>query len=364
MKIAIVVSWLNQYGGAERVLEAAHELFPDAPVYTSIYDPAALPAEYRRWDIRVSFLDRLPGVHRHHQRYLPLYPLAFAGMRLKGYDLVLSIPSAFAHGVQVAPPTPHLCYCLTPARFLWQHREYVENEAVGRAVRALLPLAVKPLRAWDRQAARRVTRFIAISSVVQTRIQNYYGRPSTIIYPPVDVARFQPVPSAEVGDYYLIVSRLVPYKRVHLAVEAFTRLGLPLVIAGDGRDRARLEKMAGPTIRFMGRVSDAERRDLMARCRALIFPGEEDFGLTPLEANASGRPVIAYAGGGALDSICEGVNGVLFAQPDADSLADCVQTFNAGAFDPQRIRVHAETFDVQVFKQALCDSINQLVKIS
>ncbi len=361
MKIALVVSWLNQYGGAERVLEAAHELFPQAPVYTSIYDPGALPAAYREWDIRVSFLDRLPGAHRHHQRYLPLYPLAFESFKLDGFDLILSIPSAFAHGVRVPASTPHLCYCLTPARVLWQYQEYVENEAVGPVVRAALPAAVRPLRAWDRRAAARVSEFAAISRVVQERIRKYYGRASRIIYPPVDVGHFQPALAGEIEDYYLIVSRLVPYKRVDLAIAAFNELGLPLLIAGDGRDRPRLERLAGPTVRLLGRVSDAERRGLMARCRALIFPGEEDFGLTPLEANASGRPVIAFAGGGALDSICEGVNGSLFREASAASLAECVRSFDAAAFDPRRIRAHAEQFDASIFKQALSAFVRDLV---
>jgi glycosyltransferase involved in cell wall biosynthesis len=349
LKIAFVVSWLNQHGGAERVLEAVHELYPDAPIYTSIADLRALPATYRDWDIRVSFLNRFPGVHRHHQLFLPFFPLAFESLDLHGYDVVLSIPSAFAHGVLTSSATRHLCYCLTPARFLWQYREYVENEAVGRSARFLLPLLISPLRQWDRLAAERVDEFFAISRLVQSRIAKFYRRTSSIVYPPVAVSDFQ-VLDSEVGDYFLIVSRLVPYKRVDLAVQAFNQLGLPLVIAGDGRDRARLEKMAQPNIRFAGRVSDVERRRLMARCRAFVFPGEEDFGIAPLEANASGRPAIAFAGGGALDTIIEGLNGVFFREPSAGSLAERVRTFDPSQFEPLGIRAHAERFDVRVFQ--------------
>lgn len=353
MKLAFVVSWLNQYGGAERVLEAAHALFPDAPVYTSMYDPNAMPRAYRTWDIRVSFMDRFPYVHRRHQLFLPLYRYAFESFDLRAYDIVLSITSAFAHGVIKRANARHLCYCLTPARFLWQYEEYVRHEAVGGLARRALPALVASLRAWDRRAAARVDEFIAISHQVQKRIAACYGREACLIYPPVDVTAFQIAPPSRVGDYFLIVSRLIPYKRLDLAVEAFNATGLPLVIAGDGRDRARLQARAKPNIRFLGRVSDNERRDLMSRCKAFVFPGEEDFGITPLEANAAGRPVIAYGGGGALDTIVPGMNGILFDQPSAGALMAALQEFDASDFDPARIRAHAEQFDTRVFQDAI-----------
>lgn len=359
MKLAFVVSWLNQYGGAERVLEAAHALFPDAPIFTSMYAPEAMPAAYRQWDIRVSFLDRVPLIHRHHQLFLPFYPQAFQSLDLRGYDVVLSITSAFAHGVNKPAAARHLCYCLTPARFLWQYREYVDKEAVNPAVRTLLPAMVGPLRAWDRRAAARVDEFIAISRVVQQRIASAYGRRAEIIYPPVEVSSFDIVPSDEIGDYYLIMSRLIPYKRIDLAVEAFNRTGLPLIIAGDGRDRARLERMAKSNIKFVGRVSDRERFGLMARCRAFVFPGEEDFGIAPIEANAAGRPVIAYAGGGALDTVVEGLNGILFRDPSSESLAACLQMFDAPQFDPLAIRAHAEQYDTRVFQEAMTRAVSR-----
>lgn len=353
LKLAFVVSWLNQYGGAERVLEAAHALFPDAPVYTSMYDPAVMPREYRAWDIRVSFMNRLPFVYRHHQLFLPLYRYAFESFDLRGYDVILSIPSAFAHGVKKPNSARHVCYCLTPARFLWQYDEYVQNEKVHGIAHRVLPALVSSLRAWDKQAASRVDEFIAISRAVQKRICDFYERESSIIYPPVDVTSFRVAPPPQVQDYFLIVSRLIPYKRIDLAIEAFNQTGLPLWIAGDGRDRARLEAMAKPNIKFLGRVSDTERLDLMARCNAFVFPGQEDFGITPLEANAAGRPVIAFGGGGALDTIVPGMNGMLFDSPTSAVLAECLRQFDARAFDANLIRAHAEKFDTRVFQDAL-----------
>ncbi len=335
------------------MLEAAHALFPDAPVYTSMYDPDVMPRAYRDWDIRVSFMNRLPFVYRHHQKFLPLYRYAFESFDLSGYDVILSITSAFAHGVKKPAGARHVCYCLTPARFLWQYDEYVQNEAVNGAARAVLPALVSSLREWDKRAASRVDDFIAISHEVQRRIATCYGRESHLIYPPVDVDSFHVAAPDEVGDSFLIVSRLIPYKRIDLAIEAFNQTGLPLVIAGDGRDRARLEAMAKPNVKFLGRVSDSERLDLMARCKAFVFPGQEDFGITPLEANAAGRPVIAFGGGGALDTVSQGMNGVLFYEPTANALAECLRTFDVRAFDSKQIRAHAEKFDTRVFQQAL-----------
>jgi glycosyltransferase involved in cell wall biosynthesis len=224
---------------------------------------------------------------------------------------------------------------------------------VNGAARTLLPSLVASLREWDRRAAERVDEFIAISREVQNRIALCYGRSACIVYPPVEVSAFRIAPPSEIGDYYLIISRLIPYKRIDLAVDAFTRTGLPLLIAGDGRDRARLQARAGANIKFLGRISDEERLELMAHCRAFVFPGQEDFGITPLEANAAGRPVIAFAGGGVLDTVVDGVNGVLFQTATADALVDCLREFDASAFDPVVLRAHAERFDTRVFQAAL-----------
>jgi len=357
LKVAIVCSWLNQYGGAERVLAAVHEMYPEAPIYTSIFWPKALPPAFQKWDVRPSFLNRLPWIHRHHQWFLPLYPYAFDQLDLSGYDLVLSVSSAFAHGVVTGPKTLHVCYCLTPARFLWDYPHYVAREGLNRLARLVIPLFVYNLRLWDRVAADRVDHFLAISGAVQQRIQKFYHCSAEVIYPPVDVERFSP--SSERGDYYLIASRLVPYKRIDLAVKAFNQLGLPLWVVGDGRDRRALESMAASNVRFLGRVSDVELERHLSGCRAFVFPGEEDFGIAQLEAQAAGRPVIAYAGGGALETVREGQTGLLFREPTPESLAETVRRFENIRFDPLAIREHAQRFSRAVFQQKLADFVRQ-----
>jgi glycosyltransferase involved in cell wall biosynthesis len=361
-RVALVASWLNQYGGAERVLEVLHGLFPTAPVFTSMYAPQAMPALYRSWDIRTTFMQRLPLVTRKHQLFLPLYPLAFQSLTINGYDLVLSNTSAFAHGVQTGSGIPHICYCLTPARFLWDYDGYVRREQLSRTARTILPPVIQRLRGWDYAAAQRVTHFVAISGLVAERIKTFYGREAAIIYPPLDTQAFTLSPDQD--DYFLIVSRLIPYKRIDLAVQAFTRLGLPLRIIGDGRDRASLERMAGPSVRFLGRLPDADVKAHLRRCRAFIFPGEEDFGLAPLEAMASGRPVIAYAGGGALETVVAGVSGAFFYEPTVDALATVVRSFDPARYDPAAIRRHAEGFDRSVFAGRLRAFVKQKTGLS
>lgn len=357
MKIALVHDWLNQVGGAESVLENLVALYPDAPVYTSIYAPEAMPPHYREWDIRASWMNRLPGVHRHHQVFLPFYPLAFESLDLGQYDVVLSNKSGFCHGIITSPQTVHICYCLTPTRYVWRYHDYAEREGLGTLARAVLSPALSRLRVWDRVAADRADRFVAISTEIQHRIQKYYRRQSEIIHPPVDTARFDVMPSHD--DYFLIVGRQVPYKRIDLAVQACTRLGLTLKIAGSGRDHERLKSMAGPTVEFLGRVPDDELPDLVGRCRAFLFPGAEDFGIAPVEAMAAGRPVIAYAYGGALETVIEGVSGSLFYEQTAESLCDALRRFDADAYDPRAIRRHAEQFDASVFRQKISETVTR-----
>ena len=351
MRLAIVHDYLNQYGGAERVLEALHEVFPDAPVYTSLYEPSALPGHLRTWDIRTSFLQRIPLSHRYHRALLLLYPAAFESFDLSGYDIVLSISSAWAKGVITPPNTIHVNYCLTPMRFAWNYSEYVERERIGSAARAVLPVATHYLRLWDVATAQRVDRFVAISSVVRSRIQKYYRREADLIYPPVDAEQI-PLGTGD-GEDFLVVSRLVPYKRIDLAVAACSRIGAPLTIMGDGRDRAELAAKAGPTVRFLGHVSDAERSGALGRCKAFLFPGEEDFGIAPVEAMAAGRPVIAYGGGGALDTVVDGVTGQLFAPQTVDALAERLTTFDASRYRPEAIRGHALQFARSRFQRAI-----------
>ena len=352
MNVAIVHDWLNQIGGAESVLEVLHEMYPQAPIYTSMYAPGRMPAGYGAWDIRTSFMQRLPGVASHHQAYLPLYPLAFEQFDLSGYDLVVSNASGFCKGVITRADAVHLCYCLTPSRFLWAYPDYVARERLGRLPRLLLPPILSYLRMWDRLAADRVDAFAAISTAVQRRIRKFYGRDSVVIYPPVGEEAFQPVASPEEGEYFLSVGRLIPYKRVDLAVRAFNELGLPLLVIGDGRDRPRLERLAASNIRFLGRVSGEEKRRYLAGCRAFIFPAEEDFGIAPLEAQAAGKPVIAYAAGGALDTVREGVTGTFFHEPTPESLAQAVRRFDPGLYDPAACVANARRFDTRAFKQS------------
>lgn len=351
MRIALVHDYLNQYGGAERVLEELHALFPTAPIYTSMYAPERMPAIYRTFDIRTSFMQRLPGVTSHHQAYLPFYPLAFESFDLSGYDVVISNSSAWCKGIVTPPETVHICYCLTPMRFAWRYHDYVERERLGRLARFGLPAVITALRVWDVTSARRVDHFIAISRAVAARIRKYYGRDATVIYPPVDTERF--ATTRPPGDYYLIVSRLIPYKRVDLAVEAFNQLGLPLKIAGDGRDRAALAARARPNVEFLGRVSDRDVVELIQGCRGFLFPGEEDFGIAPVEAQAAGRPVVAYGAGGALDTVVDGVTGVHFQRQTVEDLVAAVRRLENLALDPERIAQHARTFDTAVFRREL-----------
>jgi len=355
--VALVHDWLNQIGGAEGVLEALVEMYPAAPIYTSMYWPQAMPQAYRSWDIRTSFMDRLPLAKRYHQSFLPLYPLAFESFDLTGYDLIISNKSAFCHGVIAPPEALHICYCLTPTRFLWNYHHYVRREGVGRLVRLLLPPLLNYLRLWDRAAADRVDHFVAISQTVRRRIAKYYRREATVIYPPVDTGKYTPADSHD--DYFLVVSRLIPYKRIDLAVRAFNELGLPLVIVGDGRDRKNLEGLAKPNIRFLGRVPEDELKELFSRCRAFIFPGLEDFGIAPVEAQAAGRPVIAYAGGGALETVVEGVTGTFFHQQTPEALIEAIQKFDDQAYDPAAIRRHARRFDREVFKRRLREFVEE-----
>jgi glycosyltransferase involved in cell wall biosynthesis len=318
-----------------------------------MYWPERMSETIRGMDVRTSFMQRLPLVTRQHQPFLLLYPLAFESFDLGGFDVVISNSSAFCKGVVTPPTTLHVCYCLTPMRWVWSYRSYVERERLGAAARLVLPAAISNLRAWDIATAQNVDRFMAISQTVAARIGKYYRREATVIYPPVNCATFTPQPNKE-DDYYLVVSRLIPYKRIDLAVDAFTRLGLPLKIVGSGgRDEPALRARAGRNVEFLGRLSDGELQELYARCRAFVFPGEEDFGIAPLEAQASGRPVIAYAAGGALDTVVDGQTGVLFAPQTVDALVEAVRRAERTAWDPAAIRAHAERFDTCVFRSRL-----------
>jgi glycosyltransferase involved in cell wall biosynthesis len=353
VKVAITADWLNSFGGAERVLVQLHQMFPEAPIYTSVYDPAGLPDFMQGWDVRPSFLQRIPFAKRNHQWFLPLMPMAFEQFDLSEYDLVITTNSACAKGVITRPDAVNLCYCYTPCRYLWDlYHEYTREHRA----RILIAPTAHWLRVWDRLAADRVDHFVGISNEVAGRIRKHYRREAEVVYPPVDVESFVPN-GREPEDFYLVVSRLVPYKRVDLAIEACNRLGRRLVIVGDGPERRRLQALAGETVEFVGRRSDAEIADLYARCRAFLFPGFEDFGITPVEAQAAGRPVVAYGRGGALETVLNGVTGVLFEEQSVESLVEALQAFEAGSFVSTACRAQAERFGSGVFRRKLLDAI-------
>lgn len=354
---ALVHDYLNQHGGAERVLSALCRLFPTAPVYTSIYDRARM-VDYHQVSVRTSFMQRLPGVTRHHQAYLPLYPLAFERLDLRDHDLIISSSSAWAKAARPPVGVPHLCYCHAPMRFAWSYRDYIQGEAVPRLAGSALRPAMALLRRYDVATARRVTRFIANSRAVAARIARCYGREAVVIHPPVDTARFRI--AAKAGDSFLIAQRLAPYKRLDLAIDAFNQLGLPLTIVGDGRARADLERRAGPTIQFAGRLSDDALAEAFARCRAYIVPGEEDFAIAPVEAQAAGRPVIAYGAGGVLDTVVPGQTGIFFDEQTPAALARAVRAFETMTVNPAAIRTHALQFDTAVFERRIWDEVQRL----
>ncbi len=359
MKVAIVHDYLTQNGGAEKALEIIHEVFPDAPVYTSVFNPKALPSHFASWDIRTSFIQRIPYTRRNHQPFLPLYPLAFLTFDFKGYDVVISHSSGFCHGIRVPEGATHINYCMAPPRFLWDSDRYLEREQLSAAVKLALRPLLYALKKWDIASVKGVDYFLSNSKATGGRVQRIYGREvESVLYPPVDVQKFHR--TSEPGEYYLIVSRLVPYKKVDLAIRAFNQLGLPLLIAGTGRDMGALKAMAKPNIQFLGWTDNEELARLYAGCKALIFPGEEDFGIVPVEAQAAGRPVLAYAAGGALETVIEGITGTFFNEQTPEALAEAVVRIADMTFDPAIIRNNAEQYDTEVFKANLRDIVARL----
>jgi glycosyltransferase involved in cell wall biosynthesis len=350
MRVALVHDYLYQMGGAERVVLALHEMFPEAPLYTSIYDRDRMPAEFKRMEITTSFMQKLPWIFKKPRHYFWLYPRAFESFDLSSFDLIISSSSAFAKGIKKPHHTKHVCYCHTPMRFVWRYQTYIQEEGINPLYKMLLPAFLSQLKNWDLKANRGVDHFIVNSKVVAGRVREYYDRDSVIIYPPVDTRLFQP--QVIHSDHFLIVSRLLPYKRLDIAVKAFSELGLPLKIVGEGPDEGRLKKLAGRNVEFLGRLNDDEAVvRLYAGCRALIFTGEEDLGLAPLEAASCGRPTIAYAKGGALETIIEDATGVFFKEQSADSLKAAVNRFTQMRFDGRAVRRQAEGFDKENFKK-------------
>jgi glycosyltransferase involved in cell wall biosynthesis len=349
MRVAIVTDWMSNVGGGGRVLVELHRMFPEAPIYTTIRDPDTLPDEMLSWDVRTSFLQRVPFAVKRYQAFLPLMPLAFEQFDMRGYDLVISTSSACAKGVITRPDTVHLSYCYTPCRYIWDlYHDYTEE----MRSRAFIAPVAHWLRLWDRLSSDRVDHFVAISLEVAGRIRKHYRREAEVIYPPVDVERVRPNGKPP-EDFHLVVSRLVPYKRVDLAVAAATRLGRRLIVVGDGPERRRLEAMAGPTVEFRGHLPDARVAALLARCRSFLFPGYEDFGIAPVEAQAAGRPVVAFGNGGAVETVVDGVTGVLFDEQTVESLVEAMLTLDRMRVDPMACRQNAERFSSAVFRERL-----------
>lgn len=353
MRVAIVHYWLVGMRGGEKVLEDLCLLYPQADIYTHVHDPARTSALINSHRITTTYISRLPFARKLYQRYLPLMPSALEELDLTGYDLVISSESGPTKGVITHPNAVHICYCHTPMRYLWdQYHTYRAN--AGRLTRLVMSLTMPMLRAWDVASAAHVDRFIANSTFIARRIRKVYRRESEVIFPPVDLDAFS-IAAAPTRDFYLCIGQLVPYKRVDLAVAACSKLGRRLVIVGTGAEEPRLRAMAGPTIAFRGWASNDEIKELYRNCRALLFPGEEDFGIVPLEAMASGRPVVAYGSGGALDTVVEGTTGVFFDAQTVEALADSIvdfETFEAN-FDSQAIRRHANGFGRDVFRRRI-----------
>lgn len=351
MNLAIVHDYLNQYGGGERVVEVLHEIYPASPVFTSIYFPDKLPLTFKNVDVRSSFMQKLPFLDGHFKKYLLLYKNAIESFSFDDFDIILSSSSAFAKGAKAPGRAFHICYCYSPMRFAWEYDSYIEHEGFGKLYKVLLPYVVRYLKRWDLKTANRVHCYIAISNYVARKIERCYGRRAEVIYPPVNISQFQV--SSRLDNYYLIVSRLNGYKKIDLAIKAFNKLGLPLLIAGTGPLEYQLKSIASSNVSFLGKVSEEELINLYANSRGFVFPGKEDFGIAPVEAMASGRPVVAYADGGALETVVEGKTGTFFHEQSPESLCAAVRKLETLSLDPNRIRSHAETFDKEIFKAKL-----------
>jgi glycosyltransferase involved in cell wall biosynthesis len=361
MKVALIHDHLAQDGGAESTLRVFAEMFPDAPIYTLLYDKKYIEKYYQGRQVDASIIQRLPGGVKHYQWYMPFMPMAVEFFDLGSYDLVLSDSSSFAKGVITKPDTLHINYCHTPTRYLWSDtHEYINELKYNKYFKKIISLALNYVRVWDRHAADRVDVYIANSKTSQKRISKYYRRDSTIIYPHVEMEKFQI--SEEIEDFFLVGCRLVPYKRIDIVVEAFKKMPDKKVkIFGDGTDMPRLKAIAGEAknIEFLGRVSDDKRKELFSKCQAFINPQVEDFGITVVEAMASGRPVIAQARGGALETVIPGKTGVFFKDQTPDAIVAAIQSFNSNLFDSKFIREHAEMFSKERFKREIKEFINK-----
>jgi len=353
LKIAIAYDYLIQMGGGERVIQALHEIFPDAPIYTVVYCPETMSDDFREMDIRTSFVNRLPLSHKKFELYIPLYAFGMEQFDFREYDVVLSVSTMVAKGVVTGPRTCHVSLCFTPMRWAWDlYHDYIAELKNARLVRWAFRFFTHYYRIWDIASVSRVNYFIAGSEVAARRIRKHYSRDSDVIYPPVDCSAFQPNGQPP-EDFYLVVSRLVYAKRIDVVVDAFAKTNRRLVVIGQGERLPLLRKVATPNVEFLGYQSDAVVHDYYARCKALVFPGEEDFGLTPVEAQASGRPVVAYAAGGSRETVIDGETGVFFHEQTPEALNEAIDRFETIDFDPARARRNAERFDFAVFEKQI-----------
>ncbi|OGS45447.1 MAG: hypothetical protein A2539_09975 [Elusimicrobia bacterium RIFOXYD2_FULL_34_15] len=360
MKLAIVHDYLNQYGGAEKVIEALNEAFPTAPIYTSIYVPADMPESFKKMDIRTSFMQKLPFIKKRFKEYFLLYPFAFKSFNFNDYDVILSSSSAYAKGIKIPKNVLHICYCYTPTRFIWRFEQYVENEKLSNIKKKILFYLTRILKNWDIKTAENVNFFISTCENIRDRIKNIYKKESEVIYPPVETCKFSI--SKNIDKYFLVVSRLNAYKKIDFVVETFNNLKLPLRIIGDGPHRKYLENIAESNIEFLGKVNEKVLAENYANCQAIIFPGEEDFGIVPVEAMACGRPVIAYGAGGALETVINEKTGIFFKEQSVSSLKEAVNHITTISFDSDYIKKHTEKFNKERFKEKIIKFINKKYK--
>ncbi|EET48107.1 glycosyltransferase [Thalassobium sp. R2A62] len=363
MKVALVHYWLVGMRGGEKVLEEVCKLYPNADIFTHVAIPENLSETLRAHNITETFIAKLPGARKHYQKYLPLMPKALEALDLTDYDLVISFEAGPAKGIIVRPDAQHICYVHSPMRYIWD-QYHVYRDQAGRLTKLIMPHIAHKMRIWDTTSAARVDHFIANSSFVAERIKKFWRRDATVIYPPVDVDAFAQSRPVQVSDFYLYAGELASYKRPDIAVEAFTKSGRRLVVIGEGSERKELEAAAGPNITFLGRVSFATLKDYYSRCRALIFPGVEDFGIVPVEVIASGRPVIALGRGGALDTVTHDMTGVLFEEATPDSLAKALNYFeqNEKNFQIKETSSFAEPFSPFEFRNKFSNYVSTILE--
>jgi glycosyltransferase involved in cell wall biosynthesis len=364
-KIALVCDWLIEPGGAERCFKIFHEIWPEAPIYTLIYNEKKMP-ELQSANIKTSFLQKMPLAKKMWQFYLHYMPCAIEQFDLTEYDIVLSASHVVAKGVMTKPSTLHVCYLYSPTRYMldyyYQYLRDVSFTHIGfidSILKNIVRAKIHDLRQWDFLAGQRPDKIVAISNYIRKRTIKYYRRETDIIYPPVSSTLYQPVSSDKIEDYFLIVGRQIDYKRTDIVIKAFNKIGLPLIVIGRGPSLKKLKGMASENIKFLGRVSDDEVKEYYAKCKAFIFPQEEDFGITPLESQSAGRPVIAYRAGGALETVVENETGIFFDEQTPEAIIEAIDRFDSKKFDSHKIREHALKFDTEVFKKNIKEYIEK-----